>query len=120
MTTAEEYFHLVGKQIKGANSGKIFGHVCYAIGKKPFYFLEEQDAVFKLYDKLKAEAIKLKGATLFNPYGEEGKGMGNWIQLPYSQKAHWEYFAKEAYLIVKTEIKNSETKKAKPKKQKPK
>ena len=44
MTEAEEYFHLVGMQIKGANKGKIFGHESYSIGKKPFYFLEEQES----------------------------------------------------------------------------
>lgn len=104
MTEAEEYFHLVGMQIKGANKGKIFGHQCYAIGKKPFYFLEEEDVVFKLEGKVREEALKLKGATFFDPMGT-GKGMTNWIQLPYSQKAHWDYYSAEAYRLVKAEIK---------------
>ncbi len=104
MTEAEEYFHLVGMQIKGANKGKIFGHECYAISKKPFYFLEEQEAVFKLGGKIKEEALKLKGATFFNPMKKEGKGMGNWIQLSFKHKAHWEYFAREAFLNLKAEL----------------
>ena len=104
MTEAVEYFHLVGMQIKGANKGKIFGHEGYCIGKKPFYFLEEEDAVFKLGGKLKEEALKLKGASFFNPMKKEGKGMGNWIQLSFKYKAHWEYFAREAFLNLKSEL----------------
>lgn len=104
-TDTEEYFHLIGKQIKGANTGKIFGHTCYAIGKKPFFFLDEEDAVFKLKGKLNAEALILKGAKVFNPMNIEGKGMSNWIQLPFKQKDHWEFYAKEAFKFLKTELK---------------
>lgn len=104
MNNAEEYFHLVGKTIKGANSGKIFGHQCYAIGKKPFFFLEENDAVFKLKGKLNEEAIGLKGARFFDPMDSGKKTKSNWIQLPFSQKDHWEFYAREAFKQLKTEL----------------
>lgn len=103
MNNAEEYFHLVGKSIKGANTGKIFGHPCYGIGKKPFFFLDEEDAVFKLKGKLNEEAKDLKGAKFFDPMNLGNKTKSNWVQLPFSQKDHWEFYAKEAFKILKKE-----------------
>ena len=104
MNNAEEYFHLIGKAIKGANSSKIFGHQCYAIGRKPFFFLEEEDAVFKLKGKLNQEAKKLKGARFFDPADSGKKIKSNWVQLSFSQKDHWEFYAKQAFKQLKEEI----------------
>lgn len=105
MTEAQEYFHLVGKSVKGGNAAKTFGHLSYAIGKKPFMFLNDEDTVvFKLTGKLNKEAMSLKGASYFDPM-ENGKGMSNWVVLPYKYRAHWEFYAKEAFKIVKKEIK---------------
>jgi hypothetical protein len=105
MTNAEEYFHLIGKQIQGANSGKIFGHQCYGIGKKPAFFLEGEDAVFKLKGRLNEEAKKLKGAKFFDPMDMGNKTKSNWVQLPFTQKDHWEFYAKEAFKQLKSELK---------------
>jgi hypothetical protein len=103
MTEAQEYFHLIGKAVKGGNPAKTFGHESYAIGKKPFMFLHDDDvAVFKLTGKLNEEAMSLKGAEFFNPM-KKGKGMSNWVVLSYKHKAHWEFYAKEAFKIVKKE-----------------
>ena len=105
MTEAQEYFHLVGKSVKGGNAAKTFGHESYAIGKKPFMFLHDEDVVvFKLIGKLNEEAMSLKDAAYFNPMGK-GKGMSNWVVLSYKNKAHWEFYAKEAFKIVSREIK---------------
>lgn len=121
MSSSEEYFHLIGKAIKGANSGKIFGHLCYGIGKKPFFFLEEEDAVFKLKGKWNEEARNLKEAKFFDPMGSENKtksnppasvnsksGRAGWVQLPFSQKDHWEFYAKIAFKQLKMELSQNE------------
>ncbi len=111
MTEAQEYFHLIGKSIKGGNAAKTFGHESYAIasptgkgrGKKPFMFLDGEDVVFKLIGKLNDEAMQLKGAVYFDPM-QKGKGMSDWVVLSYKHKAHWEFYAEEAFKIVKKEI----------------
>jgi len=111
MSEAEEYFHLVGKSIKGSNPAKTFGHQSYAIGKKPFCFLHDDDvAVFKLTGKLNQEAIKIKGAKYFDPMGT-GKGMGNWVVLDFKNKAHWEFYAREAFKILTKELEQPPKKK---------
>jgi hypothetical protein len=103
MDNSEEYFHLIGKQIKGATCGKMFGHISYGIGKRPFFFLEGHDVVFKLKDELNKEAMSLKGAKFFDPRALGNKTKSNWVQLPFTQKDHWEFYAKEAFKLVSKE-----------------
>ncbi len=95
-----EFFDMIGHSIEGAVKTKMFGTICYKIGRKPFILFEEGDIVCKLFDEVKERALEIPEVGFFNPMGGD-KPMSNWIQLPYSAKDYWEEYAIYALDFVK-------------------
>ena len=54
----------------------------------------------KLTGDLHAEALKLKGAVLFDPSGK-GRAMKEWVQVAFTHKNKWPEYAKSAMEFVK-------------------
>lgn len=51
--------------------------------------------VCKLNEAMFVKGMKLKGAHIFNPMGK-GKGMTQWLVLPYAQRAKWRAYTQAA------------------------
>jgi len=90
-----KHFDQCGTSIDDAESGKMFGHPVYKINKKAFVCYFHGDMVFKLDPDTKEEALKLKGAVLFDPSGKK-RPMKEWVQLKYTHKKTWQAFSEAA------------------------
>jgi hypothetical protein len=100
----EQLYTETGNALKGAEESQMFGKPCFKINGKAFACFFENCMVFKLTGDEHAEAIKLKGAKLFDPSGK-GRAMKEWVQLPYGHKDKWAGFAKSAFSYVKASAK---------------
>jgi hypothetical protein len=92
MAKEEALYLSIGQAMKGAEESQING--------KAFVCFFQNEMVFKLKGDIHAEAIALKGAQLFDPSGK-GRAMKEWVQVPFTHKAKWEDYAKEAMKYVK-------------------
>lgn len=99
MTKEEKYFHEVAAKIEGAETGKLFGKLCYKTGKKAFCCFFQNEMVFKLNGEIHEDALSLDGANLFDPSGKN-RPMKEWVQVPYHYQDLWEIFAKAAFKYV--------------------
>ncbi len=100
MTAAEKYYHEISEKIPGIVKGKMFGALCLkASNGKAFAMLWKDFMIFKLSGQATPKAMKIEGASLFDPMG--GRPMNGWIQIPFAQKKEWEWLAKDAYDYVK-------------------
>jgi hypothetical protein len=98
---AEEKKYLdICKKLKGAEESQMFGKPCFKINGKAFACFFKDCMVFKLTDKVHADALSLDGAELFDPSGK-GRAMKEWVQVPYDYVAKWDKYAKAAYDYVK-------------------
>lgn len=94
-TVEGKLFHEVGSSIESAVAGKLFGKLCYKIGKKAFCCFFEKCMVFKLNGEAHQEALSLDGSELFDP-SKKGRPMKEWVQVPFHYKERWQEFAKAA------------------------
>ena len=94
-----ELFDEIGEMISGNKQSNMFGAPCFKIGRKPFILFYENQIVCKLFDEVKEEAMQLEGWSYFNPM-KSGKGMENWVQIPYAHADKWEFYASMAYDFV--------------------
>ncbi|HMH33329.1 MAG TPA: hypothetical protein VK543_09885 [Puia sp.] len=101
MTKAEEYFGQLSKEIPGVKPGKMFGALCMktANGKSAAMFWKD-NLVVKLQGDALKEAMRLKGAKLFEPM--EGRPMKEWVQIPFAFKGKWKELAITSAESVKT------------------
>ena len=97
-----DLFDQIGQFLTKKKRSSMFGVSCYKIGRKPFILYYDNQLVCKLFDQIHSEAVQLEGASLFNPTASD-KPMKNWVQLPFTHAAKWEYFAKFAYDFVEYE-----------------
>jgi len=93
-------FDKIGNKQKEAERGQLFGKPCFKVNKKAFVCFFENEMVFKLSGKAHEDALKLKGAQLFDPSGKK-RPMKEWVQVPYNHKSKWSSFAKMSLLYVK-------------------
>lgn len=100
MGKEEKLYTETGNSIKGAEESQMFGKPCFKINGKAFTSFFENCMVFKLTGDTHAEALKLKGAKLFDPSGK-GRAMKEWVQVPYEHKAKWKAYAQAAMEYVK-------------------
>ncbi|MGL5889032.1 MAG: hypothetical protein ACRC3B_04070, partial [Bacteroidia bacterium] len=77
---------------------------CYKVHRKPFIMFYDDEIVCKLYGEEHDNAIKLKGAKLFNPMGND-KPMKNWVHIPFTFKEEWSTFAQKAFNFTEQETK---------------
>lgn len=96
----EELFIEIGNKLKSAEKSQMFGKPCFKVNGKAFICFFQDEMVFKLPDEVRAAAIKLKGAQLFDPSGK-GRAMKEWVQVPYVHAGKWAEFAKVAMGYVK-------------------
>lgn len=104
MGKEEKLYLKTGSALKGAEESQMFGKPCFKINGKAFTCFFENCMVFKLSGDTHAEAIKLKGAKLFDPSGK-GRAMKEWVQMPYAHSAKWSEYVKAAFAYVKTAAK---------------
>lgn len=100
MNKEEPFYHDTVSALKGAEESQMFGKPCYKINGKAFTCFFQDCMVFKLTGDLHAEALKLKGAVLFDPSGK-GRAMKEWVQVPFTHKNKWPEYAKSAMEFVK-------------------
>src|SRR5581483_1148417 len=87
----------------GVKKSNAFGAPCLKVRGKLFACWWGEGMVFKLDAITFAEGMRLKGGHIFNPLGK-GKGMKQWLVLPYSQRAKWRTYTKHAldYVAART------------------
>lgn len=100
INNAEILFDEIGKDLSINKRSSMFGVICYKINRKPFIMFYKDELVCKLFGEVHKEACQLEGTSLFNPKGNS-KAMSNWVQLPYTLKEKWLFFASCAYEFVK-------------------
>jgi hypothetical protein len=100
MTKAEELFHKIASELPKAKESKMFGALCIKApnGKASAMFYKD-DMIFKLEGQAEKDALKLKGAKIFDPMG--GRPMKGWVQLSFEHSKKWHEFAKLAMDYVK-------------------
>lgn len=94
-----DLFDQIGESIPNAKRGKMFGEICYKLGRRPFIYFSEEEIICKLFDERKAQAMQLPGAHYFAPMAPD-KPMTNWVCLPFEQEEHWAFFSEAAYAFV--------------------
>lgn len=99
MTESENTFHKIGTSLGEATQGKLFGKLCYKIGKKAFICFFEDEMVFKLKDQTHQEALDLSGSQLFDP-SKKNRPMKEWVQVSFDHKDKWASFAESALAYV--------------------
>lgn len=97
MTDSEKLFRQLAKNIPEAREGKVFGALCIKTtnGKAAAIFWQGS-VLFKLDDKLLAEALLLEGATKGHHLYAPEKPMKGWVKLPATQSDKWADFAIKA------------------------
>jgi hypothetical protein len=70
----------------------MFGKPGLKINRNAFACLLDGDLVLKLSGNDHANALKLKGAALWDP-GKMNRPMKEWIQIPTSHQKEWNDFA---------------------------
>jgi hypothetical protein len=101
-TEQEILFHSTCSKISLAVKSSMFGVSCYKVHRKPFVMFYDNEIVCKLFDDEHTNALKLKGAKLFNPM-DNGKPMKNWVHIPFIYKDLWTEYALKAFEFVLTE-----------------
>jgi hypothetical protein len=104
-TEQELLYHSVCSLIPKAVKSSMFGVSCYKVHRKPFIMFYDNEIVCKLFDDEHTNAMKLKGAKLFNPM-DNGKPMTNWVHISFVYKDEWIIFAQKAFDFVEYETKN--------------
>ncbi len=79
----------------GIKKSNAFGAPCLKVRGKMFACWWGEGMVFKLDAETFADGLKLKGAHIFNP-ADKGKGMKQWLVLPYAQRAKWRAYTQAA------------------------
>jgi hypothetical protein len=95
-----ELVELLGEEDPDVHAGKMFGMPIFLRGRKAFGGPRQGDMVFKLTGSEHAEALRLRGAHLFDP-GERGRPMKQWVVVPAAHAEQWERLARAALADVK-------------------
>lgn len=101
MTKAEELYHKIADGMADVKQSKMFGALCLkAPNGKAGVMYRKECMIFKLPKEKEADALKLKGATVFDPMG--GRPMNGWIEVPFEHSTKWKKLAEQAMDYVKT------------------
>lgn len=99
MTKEEEFYIIIGRNIKDAEQSQMFGKPCFKIGGKAFVCFFQNEMVFKLTGELHSDALSLDGSQLFDPSGKK-RPMKEWVQVPFDYSNNWAEYAKSAMEYV--------------------
>ena len=103
MTSQEKLFYEIGEKLKGAEKSQMFGKPCFKTGGKAFICFFQNEMVFKLSGVTHGNALKLKGAQLFDPSGKK-RPMKEWVQVPYDFSDKWQAFSRAAMKYVEENL----------------
>jgi hypothetical protein len=95
----EKKFNEIGKKIKDAEVGMLFGKPCFKVNGKAFVCFYNNCMVFKLSGDDHTTALGFDGSKLFDPSGK-GRAMKEWVQVTYDYAGKWEKLAKVAFDYV--------------------
>lgn len=86
---ALERMHEIGEDLadRGVKPGSMFGAPSLKAGKKVLCSVWADDLVVKLPPDDLAAALKLKGASHFEPMA--GRAMKEWAQVPFTHAKRW-------------------------------
>ena len=100
MTKGVELFNQIADNIPNTKKSKMFGAECIvAPNGKSGVMLWKEFMVFKLEGEDLSQAMKLKGASMFDPMG--GRPMKGWVQVPIAHSAKWQELANKSMELVK-------------------
>jgi hypothetical protein len=102
MRREEELFHEIGRNLKQADAGKLFGVSCLKVNNKAFACYYKASMVFRLRGDVYEYAMELKNACLFDPSGKK-RPMKEWVQLSYIHHRLWANFAARAMENVQSD-----------------
>jgi hypothetical protein len=100
MNAAEQYYLETGRSLEAATESQMFGKPCFKIGDRAFTCFFQDCMVFKMQGEMRARALALPGALLFDPSGK-GRAMKEWVHIPFTHKAIWPELAQAACTYVK-------------------
>lgn len=82
---------------QGAIAGAMFGKRALKANGKAFACLKDDALAFRLGagTPAHADALKLPGATLFDPSGKD-RPFKDWVAVPAAQKSQWNRLARTA------------------------
>src|SRR5437762_2557307 len=80
---------------------KMFGMPVVKVNGNAFMGYFKDSMTFKLTGKAHGDALKVKGARLFDP-SNMGRPMKEWVQIPAAQASKWKLFAQHALKYVST------------------
>jgi hypothetical protein len=102
-----ELYTTIGQELekkKDVEISQMFGKPCLKIKGKAFASFFQDEMVFKLSGKDHEEALKLKGAQLFDPSGKK-RPMKEWVQVPVKYSKQWKELAMSALKYVEKSTK---------------
>ncbi|MFT3712632.1 MAG: hypothetical protein QM817_33705 [Archangium sp.] len=86
---------------RGVELSAMFGMPALKLEGKAFGGLFGNGIVFKLKGDAHGEAMKVKGAVLFDPSGT-GRAMKEWVVIPWAAQKSWDAFADQAVAAQKS------------------
>jgi hypothetical protein len=101
MASPDEQFDRIANDLlsKGdTKRAKMFGMPCISVNGKMFAGLHKGGMNFKLGASDREEALRIEGATLFDP--GMGRPMKEWVSVPAAQSDRWCDLADQAYTYV--------------------
>ncbi|MBA3532156.1 MAG: hypothetical protein H0T73_09575 [Ardenticatenales bacterium] len=104
MTTSEEQYEEVVDELvftEQVTPGKAFGMPCLYANGYLFAGLEAGELVMKLPEPERTRALKLPGASLFDPSGRD-MPMREWVQVPVQHAALWNELAHAALAYIRS------------------
>jgi len=105
MEQNEEKFRAIAANLsakqKNVEIGKMFGKLGLKINGNAFVCLFDGDLILKLSGDDHANALKLKGAALWDP-SKMNRPMKEWVHIPASHQKEWNDFAAAALKYAMT------------------
>jgi hypothetical protein len=100
--TAEEKFNQIRDELvneNGAVSSKMFGKESIKFNSKGISCFFKDNMVFKLPESRVKEILAWEDTVLFDP-SNMGRGMKEWVMVPYTYHENWKELGKEAIAFV--------------------
>jgi len=106
MSTAEELFHKITKEIHGATEGRMFGAMCIkSVNGKVAAIFWKNSMLFKLGEQESHVALELEGTQIgFHLYAPD-KSMKGWGMVPAEHISKWKDLTMAAILHTKEHTK---------------
>src|SRR5437867_10735310 len=104
MASAEQKYDLIADDLAtrpNVARAKMFGMPVVKVNGNAFMGYFKDSMTFKLTGNAHADALKLRGARLFDP-SNMGRPMKEWVQVPATHASKWKQLAQRALKYVST------------------